>query len=313
MFQKIILPVILLLMGAIFLSFWLWIFFRITREVLKAAIKVLRYAPEAALFTARLIRNIPYATISTFRFIRTYPSVLALVASNLVPLLGVLFFKWDIFSILVLYWLESAVVGFYTVLKLQKAAAPSTPEEINELRGYRMNLRSPAGLEGRKLALFFIQHYGAFMAAHALFLGVFIFALASSKVYTPFQFTPTALISFLGYIAALFTSHGISYAVNFIGKQEFLSVSPANQLMQPYRRIGVMHLTIVLGAWFAFPFGSTAPFLTVLILSKIALDIFYHLKERGALPLWLIRGPSGRMVIVGAFKFKRSKNNIIIN
>ena len=41
-----------------------------------------------------------------------HPSVLLLIGANLVPLIGVLFFKWDIFSIMLLYWLESGVVGF---------------------------------------------------------------------------------------------------------------------------------------------------------------------------------------------------------
>ena len=222
------------------------------------------------------------------------------------PLAGIFFFGWDVFSILILYWMESAVVGFYGVLKLQKASAPSTPEEINELRGYRINWHSAASaLHEKKLPGFFVRHYGGFMAAHALFLVIFIFALTSSKYYAPAQFTPLAVISILGSVAALFASHGISYAVNFIGKQEFLSVSPAGQLMQPYRRIMIMHLTVVFGAWLAFPFGSATGFLIVLILSKIALDVFYHLKERGAFPQWLGQGPRGRMVIAGFLRGRK--------
>ncbi len=297
------LPALFILIFISFLIFWLWMFFRIIREVLKAAIKVIRYAPQAAIFTFRLIRNVPYATVVTFRFIRIYPSVLVLVASNLMPFLGVFFFKWDVFSLLILYWFESAVVGFYSILKLQKAAAVSTPEEINELRGYRINSTSAAtAIKEGGLTWFFIQQYGMFMAFHALFLGIFIFASASSKFYTPSLLTSASLLSIFGSVAALVTSHGISYAMNFIGKQEFLSISPAGQMMRPYKRIGIMHLTIVFGGIFTFLFHSTAAFLTVLIFSKIALDIFYHLKERGALPPWLIKGPRGRMIIAGSFK-----------
>ena len=306
-----LLPAFFILVFVSFFLFWLWMFFRILREILKTTIKAARYAPQMALFTFRFIGSIPYATGATFRFIRIYPSVLALVASNLLPLLGVFFFQWDVFSILILYWLESAVVGFYTVLKLPKASAVSTPEEINELRGYRINAKSAAAsLKEGTLTRFFIQQYGVFMGGHALFLGVFMFALISSKIYIPPQFGSTVIISILGSAAALFTSHGVSYAVNFVGKQEFLSISPAGQLMQPYKRIGVMHLTIVLGGMFAFLFHSTTAFLAVLILSKIALDILYHLKERGALPAWLMSGPRGRIIVAGSFK--RSKDNTAV-
>ncbi len=48
------------------------------------------------------------------------PAVL-LVAFNLIPLAGVLWFGWDLFSILVLYWLESGVVGVVNVLRIARA------------------------------------------------------------------------------------------------------------------------------------------------------------------------------------------------
>jgi hypothetical protein len=40
------------------------------------------------------------------------PSVLILVAANLVPLVGVIFWGWDAFVLLMLYWLETAVIAF---------------------------------------------------------------------------------------------------------------------------------------------------------------------------------------------------------
>jgi hypothetical protein len=40
------------------------------------------------------------------------PSVLILVAANLVPLIGVIFWGWDAFVLLMLYWLETAVIAF---------------------------------------------------------------------------------------------------------------------------------------------------------------------------------------------------------
>src|SRR5204863_10015123 len=46
------------------------------------------------------------------------PSGLALIGANLVPLAGVLFFGWDLSSVMVLFWAESGVIGFYTALKM---------------------------------------------------------------------------------------------------------------------------------------------------------------------------------------------------
>lgn len=48
----------------------------------------------------------------------TSPSTLALIAANLIPLAGVLFLKWNLGEVMVLYWAESAVIGFWNVIKL---------------------------------------------------------------------------------------------------------------------------------------------------------------------------------------------------
>ena len=46
------------------------------------------------------------------------PSSLILIAANLVPLVGVIFWDWDAFVLLMLYWLETAVIAFWTVVRI---------------------------------------------------------------------------------------------------------------------------------------------------------------------------------------------------
>ena len=62
-----------------------------------------------------------------------------LVAVNLIPIAGVLWLDWDLASIIILYWLENLVIGFYTLLKM-------------------LHLQ---GLAGLFPAAFFCLHYGA--------------------------------------------------------------------------------------------------------------------------------------------------------
>ncbi len=47
--------------------------------------------------------------------------LIALIAANTIPLFGVFIFGWDVFDILLIYWLESGVIGFYNILKMIKA------------------------------------------------------------------------------------------------------------------------------------------------------------------------------------------------
>ena len=45
-------------------------------------------------------------------------STLVLVVANLVPVAGTLFLGWNLSDVLVLYWAESAVIGFFNIGKI---------------------------------------------------------------------------------------------------------------------------------------------------------------------------------------------------
>ena len=48
-------------------------------------------------------------------------SAIALVIANAIPLVGVLFFGWSLITILVLYWVENGIVGFWNIPKIALA------------------------------------------------------------------------------------------------------------------------------------------------------------------------------------------------
>jgi len=48
-------------------------------------------------------------------------SIGSLILSNLIPLIGVLFFGWDVSTILILYWSENVIIGFYNIFKMAMA------------------------------------------------------------------------------------------------------------------------------------------------------------------------------------------------
>jgi len=175
-------------------------------------------------------------------------ALLSLVIANLIPILGIFFLKWDLFSILFFYWLESAVVGVYNIPKMIMA----NPAQKNH--------RSSG-------VVFFLFHYSAFMAAH----GFFIFEL-----FSPIEIKMTAII--IG-LASLFASHGISFVINFIGRREYDKVSLSQQMIAPYERIMVMHITIILCGFLLNLFESPHITLIILVILKIIIDILAHLRE----------------------------------
>ena len=83
--------------------------------------------------------------------------LLALTAANVVPLFGAIFWGWEAFNIVLLYWAENLAVGFYNILKIAFAKVPHPSAHLGKLF----------------LIPFFTVHYGGFTAVH----GVFVLAL----------------------------------------------------------------------------------------------------------------------------------------
>lgn len=188
---------------------------------------------------------------------RSKLSVIALMIANLIPLLGVLIWDWRIGDIMLLYWAESAVIGFYNLLKMQRVA------------GWAILFFGP----------FFVGHYGGFMVGHLLFIYGFFGEnflnnsdVSVAQLLIDFQGLAPALIGFA-------ISHGVSYYTNFLGRREYVGVEVAAQMGQPYRRIIIMHVTIIFGGFLVMAFSSVLPALLLLIALKIGADLRGHIAE----------------------------------
>ena len=86
-----------------------------------------------------------------------YVSLVALITANLVPLGGVLFAGWDVSTIVLLYWTENLIVGFYNILRMATARVKNPAEHLGKFF----------------MIPFFCVHYGGFCAVHGFFLLAF--------------------------------------------------------------------------------------------------------------------------------------------
>ena len=205
--------------------------------------------------------------------------LLTLIAANTIPVWGVLFLGWDAFYIVILYWAENLAVGFYNILKIAFARVPRPIEHLGKLF----------------LIPFFIIHYGGFMAVHGLFILVLFKkstgGFLSGNTWPCFLVFVQMLLNVIKQaysvmtvpmkyaLAGLFLSHGVSFVDNFLLKREFASARPDKLMGSPYSRIVVMHIAIIVGAFFTFAIGSPVALLVVLIVLKTVLDVKLHLRE----------------------------------
>jgi hypothetical protein len=201
-------------------------------------------------------------------------AVVALILANLTPLVGVLFFDWSVWTILVVYWLENGVVGVFNVLKMRRAAAPYIPGRVPiTFNGQPAGEASKASLIG-----FFILHYGIFWTVH----GVFVLAFASGALSIatgPSAAAPSVWTIPLALIA-LFVSHGMAYRLDYLGRGEYLRTSAATQMFAPYGRLLILHITIIVGAFAISATGAPAAAVVILIVLKTGLDLGLQLVER---------------------------------
>lgn len=244
-------------------------------------------------------------------------SAIALLIANAIPLVGVLFFDWSLWTILVVYWLENGIVGFWNVPRMllaggpliteaalvpgSAAGSPATALVEDEARGAaRVGLTlvvrmaraglSEAGRAG--LVGFFLIHYGVFWVVH----GVFVLSLPEvvagfrSSAAEPGAPPPApgaeTSVAGLGEIlwpyvvlaaVALFISHGASFFLNYVGRGEYRRTSPTYQMMAPYPRLIVLHLTILIGGVAIATVGAPIAALVIMIVLKTFFDLSLHL------------------------------------
>ena len=201
-------------------------------------------------------------------------AAVTLIVANMVPLVGVLFFGWNVWTILIVYWLENGVVGAINVLKMGRAAGPFLPGTVSmTLNGRPVNDASKA-----VLIPFFVMHYGIFWTVHGVFvLTLPLFATLGSGGGGPGPLPSVWTIGLA--IIALIVSHGLSYRLNYIGRGEYLRANVARQMAAPYGRLVILHVTIILGAIAIAVTGASVAAVVVLVLLKTALDLGLHLAE----------------------------------
>lgn len=221
-------------------------------------------------------------------------SLVALVAVNLLPLIGVLFWGWSLMLILVLYWLESGIVGFINIFKiaLARGGADMPPVRIDEAGNITVSMHGlttvSTNLSPGCLVPFFVLHYGIFWVVH----GIFIFLLPlfaglggmrvgadGSVGFATMDFGALPLDALALGAAGMAISHAASFFLNYIGRREYLTVSPGQQMFSVYGRVVALHLTIVLGAGLIAVLGTPVVALAILVAMKILIDVALHLRE----------------------------------
>jgi hypothetical protein len=205
-------------------------------------------------------------------------SSLALIATNLLPILAVLHGSAGAGDVFVVYWLENVIMWAMAAVKIATASGRDAPEPGKPQVPDSLHVVGRIGL-----ALFFTVHFGLFTLVH----GVFTFILVGMT---------GGLHAGRGYwvvvIGAMLASHLLSLGLNWFGRGERTVVTAQGAMVMPYPRMIVLHVAVI-GAFFLMarglegPFGGGAPAdstwpVVLLCVLKTAVDLALHLRERFA-------------------------------
>jgi len=192
----------------------------------------------------------------------TSPSTLVLIIANIIPLAGSVFLDWNLADVLVLYWAESAVIGFFNICK------------IIVIGRWSALLAGP----------FFIGHFGGFMAVHFLFIYTLFIKQAQNGDASSGNLQEVAQLFVVLWPAllALFISHAFSFYRNFLGRQEYLGRTVNDQMSEPYSRIIFMQFVLIFGGGLSMVLGGPVLVLLIVIALKIYFDVKAHLKQHSA-------------------------------
>ena len=197
---------------------------------------------------------------------KTWPLALV-IGLNLIPVIGVLFWGWSAFALIVLYWLENLVIGVRTLASMIANAAV---------------MGGVNWLGALFVGGFFTLHYGLFCFGH----GVFVMSMFGGSFYGD------SVIDLGGAVATLFATQSnlaIGFAsivawqvvqfVRFLVGGELRRTNVVELMGAPYPRIITLHIAIIFGGFVLMLLNQPASGILVLALVKMAYDVAGVLRD----------------------------------
>lgn len=202
------------------------------------------------------------------------PTVLALLAANCVPLVDTLLLGWRLFEILLLFWLDSVVIGLVSIARFRLAirAGGAGPG------------RGSIEWQNRRVAAFAFGYF-FFTFLHGLFL-ILVFGslelrgrenLGKSLIEYCIEVSlqPAFVIAVLAFIA----SRCYDLYADWRRPRELARINPGNDMSVV--RVIVLQLLVLLGGGAAVLLKAPGAALALLVVLKSVGDIFVHVaRER---------------------------------
>lgn len=185
---------------------------------------------------------------------------IAIALANIVPLIGVLLGYWSAFDIIFLYWFENIIIGLLTICRIisspKRGSLPKSDVFFT--------------------AAFFCVHYGFFTYGHGIFLASFF----GEQLMANNSLTDDTIVNITGLmlshrdiqltILAIFLAHVIDFILAY---KDRTFDTTRKEMFKPYKRIMILHITIIFGGFVATRFENTWGIALIMIALKTYYDL----------------------------------------
>ena len=183
------------------------------------------------------------------------PSIKTLLLANVITIIWAVVSRWDVATIVWIYWFQSVVIGIFQAKKMLDLKTFLT-------EGLKINNQpvSPTDKSKKNVVSFFVLHYGFF---HFVY---FIFLAQVSKDVIWIAVVYSGAIFFFNHLYSYLSNKNVDRnKVKNIGQMMFY----------PYYRIFPIHFIILFGL-----FAINHPITLIIFMSmKTVADVYMHAKE----------------------------------
>lgn len=182
--------------------------------------------------------------------------IILIVAVNLVPAAGLFFGDWNLYAVVMIYWLESFVIGAMNLFRI----AVSNGDRFNRVYS----------------SVTFTLVYGFAWFLHGLFLLIFIFPLLQKVMGTEDLMDDALYDSILQTLWIMSAAHLIIFALDVWRKPRAERLPPSAQWKAPFGRVFLMQFVILGGSIAGAEFASIAGLAMVFVALKIGSELLFE-------------------------------------
>lgn len=219
---------------------------------------------------------------------KSFPVLSAIILSNLLPLIAVLFYDVSFFALFYLYWWETVIISIFQFIKMGKAQKKSEPDPNFTVNGKQLTFEQVNSRRYMRFSYAVIRFF--MLLFYLVFIVVFVGVLSAMKE-NPAAFArallftePWVKVSFFGF----FFTHLVEYII-WVNNKEYEQASLRDLGAIFDARVMVIHIVIVLGTFAAMFAGDklipntknagSIAYVCLFVLMKVGVDLYTYSKN----------------------------------